>query len=99
LTKKRRERGWGGGGGAAEGQGGIISCLATSPASGGLMAAGSYSRTTAIYHEATGEQIMTLQGQKGGVTQVQWSPDGNFLYTVGLLYKLRYSLKAPGFNP
>ena len=26
---------------------------------------------------------MTLQGQKGGVTQVQWSPDGNYLYTGG----------------
>ena len=26
---------------------------------------------------------MTLQGQRGGVTQVQWSPDGNYLYTGG----------------
>jgi hypothetical protein len=34
-----------------EGQAGIISCIATSPSAGGLMAAGSYGRTTAVYHE------------------------------------------------
>jgi hypothetical protein len=31
---------------------------------------------------ATGEQMMVLTGQKGGVTQVLWSPDGNYLYTA-----------------
>lgn len=49
---------------------GIISCLAFSPNSEGLLAAGSYNRTTALYSEHNAELLFVLHGQEGGVTQV-----------------------------
>ena len=82
VTRRKGKRRRGRGEDAEEdGQGGIISCFAASPASGGLLAAGSYGKTTGVYHEATGEHVLTLRGQRGGVTHARWSPDGNYLYT------------------
>jgi len=52
---------------------GIISCLAFSPGSEGLLAAGSYNRTTALYSENNCELLFVLHGQEGGVTQVRLS--------------------------
>lgn len=49
---------------------GIISCLAFSPTSDGLFAAGSYNKTTALYSEHNAELLFVLHGQEGGVTQV-----------------------------
>ncbi|CAM6118527.1 unnamed protein product [Calypogeia fissa] len=66
---------------AKDGQAGIISCLAFNPSNEGLLAAGSYNRTTALYSEDTLEMLFVLHGQQGGVTQVMFSKDGNFLYT------------------
>ncbi|KAH8968590.1 hypothetical protein BDL97_03G134500 [Sphagnum fallax] len=66
-----------------DGQTGIISCLAFSPGSEGLLAAGSYNRTTALYSENNCELLFVLHGQEGGVTQVMFSKDGNYLYTGG----------------
>jgi len=66
-----------------DGQTGIISCLAFSPNSEGLLAAGSYNRTTALYSEHNAELLFVLHGQEGGVTQVLFSKDGNYLYTGG----------------
>ncbi|KAG0575833.1 hypothetical protein KC19_5G034300 [Ceratodon purpureus] len=68
---------------AKDGQTGIISCLAFSPSSEGLFAAGSYNRTTALYSEHNAELLFVLHGQEGGVTQLLFSKDGNYLYTGG----------------
>lgn len=64
-----------------EGQSGIISAIAFSPAHSGMFATGSYDQTTAIYREDNMELLYVLHGQEGGVTQVQFSSDGNYLYT------------------
>ncbi|KAH7516000.1 hypothetical protein FEM48_Zijuj10G0088100 [Ziziphus jujuba var. spinosa] len=66
-----------------EGQRGIISAMAFSPSHTGMLAMGSYSRTTAIYQEDNMELLYVLHGQEGGVTHVQFSKDGNYLYTGG----------------
>ncbi|CAI8618137.1 unnamed protein product [Vicia faba] len=66
-----------------EGQTGIISALAFSPSHTGMLALGSYSQTTAIYTEDNMELLYVLHGQEGGITHVQFSKDGNYLYTGG----------------
>nr|GEW97431.1 hypothetical protein [Tanacetum cinerariifolium] len=69
--------------GNKEGQSGIISSIAFSPSHTGMVATGSYSQTTAIHREDNMEILYVLHGQEGGVTQVQFSKDGNYLYTGG----------------
>ncbi|KAL7213182.1 hypothetical protein ACSBR2_015816 [Camellia fascicularis] len=64
-------------------QPGIISSVAFSPSHTGMLATGSYGQTTAIYREDNMEQLYILHGQQGGVTHVQFSKDGNYLYTGG----------------
>ncbi|KAL3696347.1 hypothetical protein R1sor_010423 [Riccia sorocarpa] len=66
---------------AKDGQTGIISCLAVRSDDGGLLAAGSFNRTAALYDGKSLEQLFVLHGQQGGLTQVMFSKDGNFLYT------------------
>lgn len=51
---------------------GIISSIAFSPTGSGMLAAGSYNQTTAIYREDNMELLYVLHGQEGGVTQVSW---------------------------
>ncbi|KAL4220043.1 Telomerase Cajal body protein 1 [Mactra antiquata] len=68
---------------AKEGQRGIISCIDHSPTEPGLYAAGSYSRSIALYNEPDGSMICMYEGQQGGVTQVKFSPDGTKLYSGG----------------
>ncbi|TMX00606.1 hypothetical protein EJD97_000468 [Solanum chilense] len=69
--------------GNKEGQSGIISSMAFCPSHSGLLATGSYSQTTAIHREDNMELLYVLHGQEGGVTHVQFSKDGNYLYTGG----------------
>ncbi|KAM7530718.1 hypothetical protein LguiB_034128 [Lonicera macranthoides] len=69
--------------GNKEGQSGIISAIAFSPSHNGMLATGSYSQSTAIYREDKMELLYVLHGQEGGVTHVQFSKDGNYLYTGG----------------
>lgn len=64
-----------------DGQPGIISCLDFSPDDPNLVAAGSYSSVAAVYDAASGSAAYILSGHKGGLTQVKFSADGNFLYT------------------
>jgi WD40 repeat protein len=65
-----------------EGPTGIISSISFSPHNG-MLAVGSYSQTTAVYAESNMEPLYVLHGQLGGVTQVLFSKDGNYLYTGG----------------
>ncbi|XP_065876960.1 uncharacterized protein [Euphorbia lathyris] len=69
--------------GNKEGQTGIISSIAFCPTQSGLLATGSYSQTTAVFREDNMELLYVLHGQEGGVTHVQFSKDGNYLYTGG----------------
>ncbi|GLE02637.1 hypothetical protein PINS_up011478 [Pythium insidiosum] len=74
LCKTRRSR---------DGQRGIISTLHFNPDHSRVYAAGSYNGTTYVYSEDTGEEILCLRDHDGrGVTQVQFSPCGNYLYTA-----------------
>ncbi|RYR65772.1 hypothetical protein Ahy_A03g011695 isoform B [Arachis hypogaea] len=66
-----------------EGQTGIISAMTFSPSHTGMLALGSYSQTTGIYREDNMELLYVLHGQEGGITHVQFSRDGNYLYTGG----------------
>ncbi|KAF7803547.1 telomerase Cajal body protein 1 [Senna tora] len=66
-----------------EGQMGIISAMAFSPSHTGMLAMGSYSQSTAIYREDNMELLYVLHGHEGGITHVQFSRDGNYLYTGG----------------
>ncbi|KAL6637806.1 hypothetical protein ACP70R_025378 [Stipagrostis hirtigluma subsp. patula] len=65
-----------------EGPHGIISSISFSPYNG-MLAVGSYGQTTAVYAESNMEPLYVLHGQLGGVTQVLFSKDGNYLYTGG----------------
>jgi WD40 repeat protein len=49
---------------------GIISCLCFSPVHSDLLAAGSYSRCIGLFDARTYEQLLLLEGHKGGLTQV-----------------------------
>uniref|UniRef100_A0A2P2KTV0 Uncharacterized protein n=1 Tax=Rhizophora mucronata TaxID=61149 RepID=A0A2P2KTV0_RHIMU len=69
--------------GNKEGQTGIISAVAFCPTHSGLLATGSYSQSTAIYREDNMELLYVLHGQEGGITHIQFSKDGNYLYTGG----------------
>eukprot|EP00257_Ricinus_communis_P008248 XP_002525611.2 telomerase Cajal body protein 1 [Ricinus communis] len=69
--------------GNKEGQTGIISSIAFCPTHSGMLATGSYSHTTAIFREDNMELLYVLHGQEGGITHIQFSRDGNYLYTGG----------------
>lgn len=69
--------------GKKEGQIGILSAMAFCPNHTGMLAIGSYSQTTGIYREDNMEPLYVLHGQEGGITHVQFSKDGNYLYTGG----------------
>ena len=53
---------------------GIIAAIAFCPTHTGMLATGSYSRTTAIYREDNMELLYILHGQEGGVTNVSEQP-------------------------
>mmetsp|Transcript_4588 Transcript_4588/g.13196 ORF Transcript_4588/g.13196 Transcript_4588/m.13196 type:complete len:424 (-) Transcript_4588:321-1592(-) len=66
----------------AGGQPGIISCLAFNPDNSGIIAAGAYSGVAALYDAHTlAPATVMAGGHSAGITQVSWSPDGNYLYT------------------
>ncbi|KAF4386908.1 hypothetical protein F8388_006863 [Cannabis sativa] len=69
--------------GNKEGQTGILSAMAFCPTHSGMLAIGSYSQTTGIYREDNMELLYVLHGQEGGITHIQFSKDGNYLYTGG----------------
>ncbi|KAK9156095.1 hypothetical protein Sjap_003575 [Stephania japonica] len=78
--------------GNKEGQSGIISALAFCPAHSGMLAAGSYSQTTAIYREDNMELLYVLHGQEGGITHDPYILCWDIRNTVDTVYKLyRYT--------
>ncbi|KAJ0985739.1 hypothetical protein J5N97_004095 [Dioscorea zingiberensis] len=66
-----------------DGPSGIVSSIAVSPTHSGMLALGSYNQSTALYAEGNMELLYILHGQEGGITQVLFSKDGNYLYTGG----------------
>ncbi|XP_078170957.1 transducin/WD40 repeat-like superfamily protein [Carex rostrata] len=64
---------------------GLVSsiCFAPAQAQSSMFALGSYNQTTTVYEENSMEPLYILHGQQGGVTQVLFSKDGNYLYTGG----------------
>jgi len=65
------------------GQKGIIACMNFNPDYSGLLAAGSLSKSIGIYDTNNSNELVFQQKKlKGGVIQVQFSPDGNYLYSV-----------------
>lgn len=50
---------------------------------GGSYAAGSYSKSVALYDKRNGKLICCIKGHAGGVTHMSFSPDGNRLHSGG----------------
>jgi hypothetical protein len=67
--------------GARAGQAGLVSCFAFNPDRSGLLAAGAYDCTAALYDFGTRTQLALLHGHAGGVTHARFSSCGNYLYT------------------
>ena len=67
------------------GQPGILSCLVPSTQSNNMLseiiATGSYAGIAALHDVHNEEMICLLEGHVGGVTHVEFSADGNYLYT------------------
>nr|XP_038941373.1 telomerase Cajal body protein 1 isoform X1 [Rattus norvegicus] len=63
-----------------QGQSGIISCLAFSPAQP-LYACGSYGRTLGLYAWDDGSPLALLGGHQGGITHLCFHPDGNLFFS------------------
>ncbi|KAJ9591397.1 hypothetical protein L9F63_002003 [Diploptera punctata] len=64
-------------------QTGIISCISVNPALPNIYAAGSYSRSIGVYSEPHGTLLCLLLGHTGGITHIQFSPDGTKLLSGG----------------
>ncbi|XP_046945916.1 telomerase Cajal body protein 1 [Lynx rufus] len=63
-----------------QGQSGIISCIAFSPAQP-LYACGSYGRSLGLYACGDGSPLALLGGHQGGVTHLCFHPDGNRFFS------------------
>uniref|UniRef100_A0A6B2L5Z1 Uncharacterized protein n=1 Tax=Arcella intermedia TaxID=1963864 RepID=A0A6B2L5Z1_9EUKA len=62
---------------------GVISTVSCNPDYSGVVACGSFNSLIGLYVEKNLEPIALLQAHPGGVTQVVWSPCGNYLYSGG----------------
>ncbi|XP_065680194.1 metacaspase-2 isoform X9 [Hydra vulgaris] len=64
-------------------QHGIVSCINFPKQYNGCYALGSFSKTVGLYDCNTDENICVMHGHKGGVTQVQFTNDGCYLFSGG----------------
>jgi len=64
-----------------EGQRGLISSIAVCADDPDMFAAGSYSGDIMLYSLNSCESIATLDGRFGGVTQLKFSPNGQYLFS------------------
>ncbi|XP_065644497.1 uncharacterized protein LOC100205627 isoform X11 [Hydra vulgaris] len=64
-------------------QHGIISCISFPKQYNGCYALGSFSKTVGLYDCNTDENICVMHGHKGGITQVQFTNDGCYLFSGG----------------
>nr|CAG4647080.1 EOG090X06W9 [Megafenestra aurita] len=69
--------------GISASQSGIISCIAINPALPSVYAAASYMKTIGLYSEPDGTALCILEGHRGGVTHLKFSPDGVVFYSGG----------------
>ncbi|CAG2103388.1 unnamed protein product, partial [Medioppia subpectinata] len=69
--------------GRKTGQKGIISCITVNPFNPNIIAVGSYDKSIGLYEEPGMTNICVLSGQRGGVTHLKFSSDGNRLYSGG----------------
>ncbi|CAH0393710.1 unnamed protein product [Bemisia tabaci] len=60
---------------------GIISCIAFSPVAHQIMAAGTYSKALGLFSLDDNSLMCTLNGHRGGLTHIMFSPDGTKLYS------------------
>ncbi|XP_048221852.1 telomerase Cajal body protein 1 isoform X2 [Perognathus longimembris pacificus] len=63
-----------------QGQSGIISCIAFSPAQP-LYACGSYSCSLGLYAREDGTRLALFRGHQGGITHLCFHPDGNRFFS------------------
>ncbi|XP_065644495.1 MATH and LRR domain-containing protein PFE0570w-like isoform X2 [Hydra vulgaris] len=64
-------------------QHGIVSCISFPKQYNGCYALGSFSKTVGLYDCNTDENICVMHGHKGGITQVQFTNDGCYLFSGG----------------
>ena len=72
LCKSRADR---------TGQRGVVSCISFNPDWSGLYAVGTYARNVWVYDDRSAAPVLSFENAHvgGGVTQVQWCPDGRTL--------------------
>ena len=72
LCKNRADR---------TGQRGVVSCMSFNPDWSGLYAVGTYARNVWLYDDRSAAPVLSFENAHtgGGVTQVQWCPDGRTL--------------------
>ncbi|XP_021939349.1 telomerase Cajal body protein 1 isoform X2 [Zootermopsis nevadensis] len=64
-------------------QTGIISCICVNPAMPDIYVVGSYTKSIGVYSEPNGSVLCLLLGHSGGITHLQFSPDGTKLLSGG----------------
>uniref|UniRef100_F7DDC2 Telomerase Cajal body protein 1 n=1 Tax=Callithrix jacchus TaxID=9483 RepID=F7DDC2_CALJA len=81
-----------------QGQSGIISCIAFSPAQP-LYACGSYGRSLGLYAWDDGSPLALLGGHQGGITHLCFHPDGNRFFSGARkdAELLCWDLRQPGY--
>ncbi|XP_033040607.1 telomerase Cajal body protein 1 [Trachypithecus francoisi] len=81
-----------------QGQSGIISCIAFSPAQP-LYACGSYGRSLGLYAWDDGSPLALLGGHQGGITHLCFHPDGNHFFSGARkdAELLCWDLRQPGY--
>ena len=57
--------------------------LQFNPSMPDIFALASYNKSSAVYLDPRAQLLCVLEGQKGGITQIEFSPDGTKLFAGG----------------